>query len=264
MNFMVIRCSICGSENVDLRYVNTRGLNPKVFCSQRCKTKGNSSTNLRWGIVYLISAFIFTIVALILGISIDIWIFYYIFSCAMIVLLGGIVAILFGRKGSRYIKEDEGLTPQELRAISTKVKYKPVIIKTSTSCRQSQAITLPTSSQAMTLTTYSPESEVVTTSVPKTSSPNKKKTNQITCFHCGANNHLKDVDSLFCNTCGNKNLRCKICNEFIEKNDKVSQLEPCGHIFHRDHIAEWIIDQDYCPECFQKIGELDLDPHNNM
>jgi len=75
---------------------------------------------------------------------------------------------------------------------------------------------------------------------------------------------LNNEGSIFCDTCKNINIRCKICNEFIEKEEMMGQLEPCGYIFHREHIADWIADQDYCPICFQKIGGIDLDATDEM
>ena len=40
--------------------------------------------------------------------------------------------------------------------------------------------------------------------------------------------------------------------------DNLGKLGLCGYIFHREHISERIADQDYCPTCFNKVEEEDL------
>lgn len=51
---------------------------------------------------------------------------------------------------------------------------------------------------------------------------------------------------------------CYLCDKPINLEEKHSMIEPCGHVFHRDHLAKWISDNDKCPLCNTKIDKINL------
>ncbi len=51
---------------------------------------------------------------------------------------------------------------------------------------------------------------------------------------------------------------CTICKEEIHDKQKQAMIKPCKHIFHREHIASWMADNDNCPKCNQRIEEITL------
>ncbi|MHA1199401.1 MAG: RING finger domain-containing protein, partial [Candidatus Heimdallarchaeaceae archaeon] len=51
---------------------------------------------------------------------------------------------------------------------------------------------------------------------------------------------------------------CSICKEPVNLEEKHSEIEPCGHLFHRDHLAQWISENEDCPECKKPIGKINF------
>ncbi|MCE7743033.1 MAG: E3 ubiquitin protein ligase [Candidatus Heimdallarchaeota archaeon] len=51
---------------------------------------------------------------------------------------------------------------------------------------------------------------------------------------------------------------CSLCSKPINLEEKHSVIEPCGHLFHRDHLAKWISENDNCPECKKPIDKVKL------
>ena len=51
---------------------------------------------------------------------------------------------------------------------------------------------------------------------------------------------------------------CSLCKKGIDLNSKYSEIEPCGHQFHREHLAEWILNNDVCPGCNKPINKIKL------
>ena len=46
---------------------------------------------------------------------------------------------------------------------------------------------------------------------------------------------------------------CCIClDDFSDTEKKINKLR-CGHIFHKNCVQEWLIDNETCPECRCKI-----------
>ena len=50
-----------------------------------------------------------------------------------------------------------------------------------------------------------------------------------------------------------ENYQCIICMEEFKIKEKVKLL-PCGHIFHKNCIKEWLLKQKSCPFCKSEIG----------
>ena len=50
-----------------------------------------------------------------------------------------------------------------------------------------------------------------------------------------------------------ENYQCIICMEEFEIKEKVKLL-PCGHIFHKNCIKQWLLKQKSCPFCKSEIG----------
>lgn len=46
---------------------------------------------------------------------------------------------------------------------------------------------------------------------------------------------------------------CSICLDSLEAGELVRQLQPCGHLFHKNHIDEWISRKDTCPLCRSQV-----------
>ena len=49
-----------------------------------------------------------------------------------------------------------------------------------------------------------------------------------------------------------ENYQCIICMEEFQKREKVTLL-PCGHIFHKNCIKEWLLKEKSCPFCKSEI-----------
>lgn len=46
----------------------------------------------------------------------------------------------------------------------------------------------------------------------------------------------------------NRDLDCSICLDSVADGEKVKKL-PCGHIFHAEHVDEWLGHSLKCPNC---------------
>ncbi len=49
---------------------------------------------------------------------------------------------------------------------------------------------------------------------------------------------------------------CSICNKTLDLEEKHSEIEPCGHLFHREHLAKWISENEKCPTCDKPIEKV--------
>ena len=52
---------------------------------------------------------------------------------------------------------------------------------------------------------------------------------------------------------------CAICNKPIDSDEQSSEFEPCRHLIHKKHLAEWISENENCPECGNLIEKIKLD-----
>ena len=212
---MVKGCSICGEEDINLKW-SKMGKRNKLYCSFRCFAKDNRKGSMAGAIILTIMTIALVILTFntISTLGGGLFIMYLFLSIGFIIF--DIIAFRWAISGFIYYKEDQKKNDAKLKSKPTLQKVNDIKIDST------------------------------------------KKPENVLCYHCGTINDIEDSDSYFCNSCGKKNTRCMICNNFIEHKEKISQLEPCGHIFHREHITEWVSDQDFCPICFQKIEEVDL------
>lgn len=252
LNIMQILCSVCGSEEINPKLGNWQM--QKAYCSKRCALKANKSYFVMGTIFFLVMTISLLIVT-ITFVGENIYILFFTLLPGLISLISFTIFYFLWRKALCHIREDEGLTQQELQLKSSS-KYKYNYSSTVMS------FTRPRTSSSMDSNKSSYENNII--NKEENAFITREKSNQINCFSCGNSNEIKNKTEIFCDSCGYKNIQCKLCKKFIEKDEKVGKLDPCSHIFHREHISEWIADQDYCPVCFQKIGELDLDPSNDI
>lgn len=76
------------------------------------------------------------------------------------------------------------------------------------------------------------------------------------CSHCGS---AVPENSNFCMFCGEAiSGRCSVCNLEIISGDKVVKCPYCGALSHRVHLLEWIKVRGYCPNCKEKLSQLDF------
>ena len=80
------------------------------------------------------------------------------------------------------------------------------------------------------------------------------------CLYCQEDlEQTGDLDITTCQNCGNKIPICAMCNDSIFSEDKVYQLKPCNHLFHKVCMYEWIAENQKCPICEERIKEVSID-----
>ncbi|MBY9002153.1 MAG: hypothetical protein KGD64_14630, partial [Candidatus Heimdallarchaeota archaeon] len=87
----------------------------------------------------------------------------------------------------------------------------------------------------------------------KTKNANKIKS----CIYCSTT-LIKEEDTKkiqICPNCGEEILYCEICKDLIQKGDNIVQSKICKHIFHKEHILEWIHMKNKCPICKESLNE---------
>ncbi len=89
---------------------------------------------------------------------------------------------------------------------------------------------------------------------------------KISCFYCNAELTKPDDDGpIICLNCGKKTRSCEICKEYMITGDKLVQVISCGHVFHKNHILEWIKVKGICPICKERINEESIvDYYSNL
>ncbi len=86
------------------------------------------------------------------------------------------------------------------------------------------------------------------------------KNKQNFCFYC-----KKEVSDLqkgknICMSCGNPIHYCDLCQKHVFANEDTLQVEPCGHIFHRNELLDWSEENSVCPKCGEKVELVDYEP----
>ena len=72
---------------------------------------------------------------------------------------------------------------------------------------------------------------------------------------------MEDEGPIVCLNCGKKAPYCEICKNIIVAGQKIVQVIDCGHIFHKEHIQEWIKVKGTCPVCKEKINEESIETY---
>ncbi len=97
---------------------------------------------------------------------------------------------------------------------------------------------------------------IETTTESITINLNKVETNQLFCYYCDALlERVDDGGPLICLNCGKKTRKCEICMKYMVANEELVQIIDCGHIFHRNHLIEWMKVKRICPTCKREIND---------
>ena len=89
----------------------------------------------------------------------------------------------------------------------------------------------------------------------------KEQKRKLQCLYCEAILvEVEDEGPIVCLNCGKKAPYCEVCKNIIVEGEKVVQTKPCNHIFHKNHILEWIKVKGTCPICKEQINEESLRP----
>ena len=89
----------------------------------------------------------------------------------------------------------------------------------------------------------------------------KEQKRKLQCLYCEAILvEVEDEGPIVCLNCGKKAPYCEICKNIIVEGEKIVQTKPCNHIFHKNHILEWIKVKGTCPICKEPINEESLRP----
>jgi transcription elongation factor Elf1 len=75
------------------------------------------------------------------------------------------------------------------------------------------------------------------------------------CFYCGLE---IPRDAEYCPHCGEARVRCSVCLGDIASGEQFVKCPYCGILCHRDHLSEWIKVKGYCPNCRQRLKEIDI------
>ncbi len=85
---------------------------------------------------------------------------------------------------------------------------------------------------------------------------------EVTCLECGGINIVKPTmlgSTTKCQYCGSKLPKCEICSDFITSEDTMATCPYCHHVFHEDHVLEWIKIKGSCPVCKQNLSWEDIE-----
>lgn len=80
------------------------------------------------------------------------------------------------------------------------------------------------------------------------------------CFYCQS--EIADIPEGkgVCMGCGEIIHFCDLCQKHIFSGDEILQLEPCGHIFHKGELLDWIDNNKVCPKCAAEVDFVDIEP----
>ncbi|MCG3259817.1 MAG: E3 ubiquitin protein ligase, partial [Candidatus Heimdallarchaeota archaeon] len=99
-----------------------------------------------------------------------------------------------------------------------------------------------------------PKKEVKITVERNTSTNIMKQDDELFCYFCNALlERVEDGGPLICLNCGKKTRKCEICMMYMVAKEELVQIIDCGHVFHKDHLIEWMKIKRICPICKQAI-----------
>ncbi len=79
------------------------------------------------------------------------------------------------------------------------------------------------------------------------------------CLFCKNKIEKTDDQGLgVCSNCGKQSPHCEICKNPMTSDQPLLQAEACEHIYHEEHILEWLKIKGTCPVCKVKINEKTL------
>ncbi len=88
----------------------------------------------------------------------------------------------------------------------------------------------------------------------------KKERIVYTCYYCHAEINEIPEGKGVCMSCGEIIHYCDLCQKHIFAGDKILQLEPCGHIFHKGELLDWVDNNKICPKCTAAVDFVDIEP----
>ena len=80
------------------------------------------------------------------------------------------------------------------------------------------------------------------------------------CFYCQSEIAEIPEGKGVCMSCGEIIHFCDLCKMHIFSGDEILQLEPCGHIFHKSELLDWVDNNKVCPKCAAEVDFVDLEP----
>lgn len=80
------------------------------------------------------------------------------------------------------------------------------------------------------------------------------------CFYCQSEIAEIPEGKGVCMSCGEIIHFCDLCKMHIFSGDEILQLEPCGHIFHKGELLDWVDNNKVCPKCAAEVDFVDLEP----
>ena len=219
---MELRCSFCGGEINELKHVDT--MKKKAYCSFRC-TIADSIPRLILSLFLTIGlGVILILVGVLNDSSKNVLIFSILFG---ITILGILIFIIIGstHNPNNQLQSKERISFQ-------KIRYEKM--KAEESSTQAQLI------------------------YPEISAISK---NIIQCFYCKSKiDFSNSEEKIICMGCGNKIPFCDLCDDYIVSEAAILQIEPCGHIFHKEELLEWTKENKICPKCHEEMDYVDVSP----
>ncbi|OLS32983.1 MAG: Internalin-A precursor [Candidatus Heimdallarchaeota archaeon AB_125] len=92
-----------------------------------------------------------------------------------------------------------------------------------------------------------------------TYSSTQEKKKKLLCMYCqGQLEEIKDEELFVCLDCGKNAPYCEVCKNIIVEGEEIAQTKLCNHIFHKNHILEWIKVKGECPTCKIQINSQSL------
>ncbi|MHA1397511.1 MAG: RING finger protein [Candidatus Heimdallarchaeaceae archaeon] len=82
---------------------------------------------------------------------------------------------------------------------------------------------------------------------------------KFSCLFCGQEYEKRVYGApTKCSNCGEESPFCDICYDYIFLGKPVYKINDCGHIFHKEHLLDYIEHNETCPKCKEKITSIDL------
>jgi len=79
------------------------------------------------------------------------------------------------------------------------------------------------------------------------------------CIYCSYQLEQIETDGpIICLNCGKKTPICEICKGNIVEGENIVVIKSCGHLFHKEHILEWINAKGTCPICRKRITKVSI------
>ncbi len=99
--------------------------------------------------------------------------------------------------------------------------------------------------------------------IDRTFASTNKEDETMNCIYCNSvltiRTETKKLQN--CPNCKREILYCEICKNLILRGENILRSTKCGHIFHEEHIIEWINVKNICPVCKKPLNNNMLETH---